>query len=255
MLIGQMVNLLRDGAPLRMCKRAGTVVTLDDLVEAIGVDAARYALARYSLRHQPSTSTSTCGPGRPATTRSSTCSTPTPGSASILRNAADLGLDSADRRLRPRRCSTHEKEGELLRALAEFPRVVAARRRAARAAPGRALPRGHRRRRTTGSTTPAGCCRWATRSRPTCTGPGCCWSPPPARSSANGLAPARRLRPGADVSAMRAHEAGWAHADPARRGPGLAAPARRPQRARRRTCGRRPRTRRRRRADASAAWR
>ena len=47
-LIGQMVNLVRDGQPLRMSKRAGTVLTLDDLVEAIGVDAARYALARYT---------------------------------------------------------------------------------------------------------------------------------------------------------------------------------------------------------------
>ena len=47
-LIGQMVNLLRDGQPLRMSKRAGTVITMDDLVEAIGVDAARYALARYT---------------------------------------------------------------------------------------------------------------------------------------------------------------------------------------------------------------
>ena len=47
-LIGQMVNLLRHGEPLRMSKRAGTVVTIDDIVEAIGVDAARYALARYS---------------------------------------------------------------------------------------------------------------------------------------------------------------------------------------------------------------
>ncbi|MGC7219967.1 arginine--tRNA ligase, partial [Mycobacteroides abscessus subsp. massiliense] len=41
-LIGQMVNLVRDGQPVRMSKRAGTVITLDDLVEAIGVDAARY---------------------------------------------------------------------------------------------------------------------------------------------------------------------------------------------------------------------
>jgi len=48
-LIGQLVNLVRDGQPLRMSKRAGAVVTLDDLVSAIGVDAARYALARYSL--------------------------------------------------------------------------------------------------------------------------------------------------------------------------------------------------------------
>ncbi|MDK8726562.1 arginine--tRNA ligase [Corynebacterium amycolatum] len=48
-LIGQMVNLLRDGKAVRMSKRAGTVVTLDDLVEAIGVDAARYSLIRSSV--------------------------------------------------------------------------------------------------------------------------------------------------------------------------------------------------------------
>ena len=47
-LIGQMVNLVADGQPVRMSKRAGTVITLDDLVDAIGVDAARYALIRYS---------------------------------------------------------------------------------------------------------------------------------------------------------------------------------------------------------------
>ena len=48
-LIGQMVNLVRDGQPVRISKRAGTVITLDDLVDAIGVDAARYALIRSSV--------------------------------------------------------------------------------------------------------------------------------------------------------------------------------------------------------------
>jgi arginyl-tRNA synthetase len=48
-LIGQMVNLVKDGQPVRMSKRAGTVVTLEDLVEAVGTDAARYALARSSV--------------------------------------------------------------------------------------------------------------------------------------------------------------------------------------------------------------
>lgn len=48
-LIGQMVNLVKDGAPVRMSKRAGTIVTLEDLVGAVGVDAARYALARSSM--------------------------------------------------------------------------------------------------------------------------------------------------------------------------------------------------------------
>lgn len=48
-LIGQMVNLVRDGKAVKMSKRAGTVITLDDLVELIGVDAARYALIRSSV--------------------------------------------------------------------------------------------------------------------------------------------------------------------------------------------------------------
>jgi arginyl-tRNA synthetase len=66
-LIGQMVNLVRDGQPVRMSKRAGTVITLDDLVEAIGVDAARL------------TSTSRCGRLRPTKIRSITCNTRTLG--------------------------------------------------------------------------------------------------------------------------------------------------------------------------------
>ena len=48
-LIGQMVNLVRDGEPIRMSKRAGTVISLDDLIDALGVDAARFALIRYSV--------------------------------------------------------------------------------------------------------------------------------------------------------------------------------------------------------------
>ena len=48
-LIGQMVFLVKDGEPVRMSKRAGTVISLDDLMEALGVDAARYSLTRYSV--------------------------------------------------------------------------------------------------------------------------------------------------------------------------------------------------------------
>ena len=48
-LIGQLVNLVKNGQAVRMSKRAGTVVTLNDLVDAVGVDAARYALARSSM--------------------------------------------------------------------------------------------------------------------------------------------------------------------------------------------------------------
>ncbi|WP_028642471.1 arginine--tRNA ligase [Nocardioides sp. URHA0020] len=124
-LIGQMVNLLRDGQPLRMSKRAGTVVTIDDLVEAIGVDAARYALTRYSsdsnidLDLDLWASQSNDNPvyyvqyGHARTCR-------------MMANAADLGmsLSDASTRFDPSLLS-HEKERDLLRALAEFPRVVA----------------------------------------------------------------------------------------------------------------------------------
>ena len=121
-LIGQMVNLLSDGAPLRMSKRAGTVITLDDLVEAIGRDAARYALARYS-------SDSTIDIDLDLWAKASS-DNPVyyvqyahARVSSLLRNGAELGIDhdGADTTL-----LVHEKEGELLRALAGFPRVVAA---------------------------------------------------------------------------------------------------------------------------------
>jgi arginyl-tRNA synthetase len=123
-LIGQMVNLVRDGQPLRMSKRAGTVVTIDDLVEAIGVDAARYALGRFS-------SDSTIDIDLDLWAKQSS-DNPVfyvqyahARLASILRNAGDLGLAPAGDDFDPALLS-HEREGDLLRALAEFPRVVAA---------------------------------------------------------------------------------------------------------------------------------
>ncbi len=122
-LIGQMVNLLKDGRPLRMSKRAGTGITMIDLVEAIGVDAARYALARYTndtsidIDLDLWAKASNDNPvyyvqyGHARTCR-------------MMENAADLGMtlpDDYDPSL-----LTHPRDGELLRALAEFPRVVAA---------------------------------------------------------------------------------------------------------------------------------
>ncbi len=118
-LIGQLVNLLRDGQPLRMSKRAGTVVTIDDLVEAIGVDASRYALARYSSDSMIDidldlwAKQSNDNPVFTVQYAHARVS-------SLLRNAADLGVTAASHP----ELLTHEKEGELLRALAEFPRVV-----------------------------------------------------------------------------------------------------------------------------------
>jgi arginyl-tRNA synthetase len=120
-LIGQLVNLVRDGEPVRMSKRAGNVVSLEDMVDAIGADAGRYALARYSsdspidldldlwARH---TSDNPVYYVQYAHARV----------ASLLRNAADLGLDKGD--LQPELLS-HEREGDLLGALGEYPRVVA----------------------------------------------------------------------------------------------------------------------------------
>ncbi len=126
-LIGQMVNLLDNGKPLRMSKRAGTGITLEDLVEAIGVDAARYALARYTSDTNIDidlalwTKQSSDNPVyyvQYAHARQS----------AILRNAADLGIVPAGQEggaaFDPALLA-HEKEGDLLRALAEFPRVVA----------------------------------------------------------------------------------------------------------------------------------
>jgi arginyl-tRNA synthetase len=123
-LIGQMVKILRDGEELKLSKRAGTIVTLQELVELIGVDALRYTLARY-----PSDS--------PLTLDVAEITRQAPDNpvfyvqyaharvASILRNAADLGLARAGDDFDPGLLG-HPKEGELLRALAEFPRVVAA---------------------------------------------------------------------------------------------------------------------------------
>ncbi len=122
-LIGQMVNLVRDGKPLRMSKRAGTVVTLEDLVDAVGVDAARYALTRSSadssididldlLARQ--TNDNPVFYVQYAHARIS----------SLLRNAGDLGLTVDLDGFRPELLST-DQEGALLGALGEFPRVVA----------------------------------------------------------------------------------------------------------------------------------
>ena len=115
-----------------------------------------------------STSTSTCGPRRPATTRSSTCSTPTRALSRSAQRRRPRDRRSPERRS-TRRCWTHEQEGELLRALGGVPAGRRARRRAARAAPGRALPRGARPSRSTSSTTRAGCCPRATRRSEPCT--------------------------------------------------------------------------------------
>ena len=119
-LIGQMVNLVRNGQPVRMSKRAGTVITLDDLVEAIGVDAARYALIRSSVDTSIdidlelwSSATNENPVYYVQYAHARLCA--------LARNAADLGVtpDTSNLQL-----LTHEKEGTLIRNLGEFPRVL-----------------------------------------------------------------------------------------------------------------------------------
>ncbi|RAU91872.1 arginine--tRNA ligase [Mycolicibacter senuensis] len=119
-LIGQMVNLVRDGQPVKMSKRAGTVITLDDLVEAIGVDAARYSLIRSSVDTPIDidlalwSSASNENPVYYVQYAHARLS-------ALARNAAELGMspDTAHLGL-----LTHDKEGTLIRNLGEFPRVL-----------------------------------------------------------------------------------------------------------------------------------
>ncbi|TDZ94153.1 arginine--tRNA ligase [Mycobacteroides salmoniphilum] len=119
-LIGQMVNLVRDGQPVRMSKRAGTVITLDDLVDAIGVDAARYALIRSSVDTsididlQLWASASSENPVYYVQyAHARLCA--------LARNAAELGLQHSTDHLE---LLTHEKEGALIRGLGEFGRIL-----------------------------------------------------------------------------------------------------------------------------------
>lgn len=122
LLIGQLVNLVKDGEPVRMSKRAGTVVTIDDLVDAVGVDASRYALARSSTDTSidldldllaKATNENPVYYVQYAHART----------VNVGRNAAEAGVrreDGFDASL-----LDHETEAVLLGQLAELPRVVA----------------------------------------------------------------------------------------------------------------------------------
>lgn len=121
-LIGQLVNLVKDGQPVRMSKRAGTVLTIEDLVDAVGVDAARYSLARSSADSTIDLDLDLLASAKNenpvfyvqyAHART----------VNVGRNAADAGVrkeDGFDASL-----LDHESEAVLLGRLAELPRVVA----------------------------------------------------------------------------------------------------------------------------------
>jgi arginyl-tRNA synthetase len=120
-LIGQLVKILRAGEEVKLSKRAGEIVTLEDFVEMAGVDAVRYSLTRY-----PSDS--------PLTLDIEVITRKTNDNpvfyvqyahariASLLRHATELGIERGE--LDPNLLS-HERENNLLGALGEFPRVVA----------------------------------------------------------------------------------------------------------------------------------
>lgn len=121
-MIGQMVNLVRDGQPMRMSKRAGTIVTLEDLVEAVGVDAGRYALVRSSSDSQLDIDLDLLGKktnDNPVFyvqyAHARTCA--------VGRNAEASGV-RREEGFAPELLG-HEAESQLLGVLQEFPRIVA----------------------------------------------------------------------------------------------------------------------------------
>jgi arginyl-tRNA synthetase len=125
-LIGQLVKILRGGEEIRLSKRAGTMVTLQELVEMIGVDSLRYTLSRYpadsplTLDVEEITRQASDNPVFYVQYAHARLS-------AILRNGAELAITPADAGgsgFDPSLLS-HELEGELLRSLADFPRVVA----------------------------------------------------------------------------------------------------------------------------------
>ena len=122
-LIGQLVKITRGGKEVKLSKRAGNIVTLDEFVDEVGVDAARYSLIRYpvdsplTLDLEVITLRSNDNPVFYVQYAHARI-------ASVLRNAAELGIAWQDLNFDGGLLS-HERENELLGALAEFPRVVA----------------------------------------------------------------------------------------------------------------------------------
>ena len=121
-LIGQLVKIIEGGEEVKLSKRAGTIITLEELVEKVGVDAARYTLIRYPVDTpmvmdidilKRNTNENPVYYVQYAHARIT----------AVLRNAADLNI-SVDLSAFDSSQLVHDRENELLGALAEFPRVV-----------------------------------------------------------------------------------------------------------------------------------
>ena len=122
-LIGQMVKIMEGGEEVKLSKRAGTIITLEELVEKVGVDAARYTLIRYPVDTPMVMDVDVL--------RSRTNENPVyyvqyahARICAVLRNATDLGIKYGADLIHPE-LLVHERERELIGALGEFPRVVA----------------------------------------------------------------------------------------------------------------------------------
>lgn len=122
-LIGQLVKITRGGEEVVLSKRTGTIVTLEDLVDEVGVDAARYSLIRYPV-DSPLTLDLDLLIQRSNDNPVFYVQYAHARISSVLRNAGELGIDwrgaSLDAGL-----LDHDREGELLRALGDYPSVVA----------------------------------------------------------------------------------------------------------------------------------
>jgi arginyl-tRNA synthetase len=121
-LIGQLVKIMEGGEEVKLSKRAGTIITLEELVEKVGVDAARYTLIRYPVDTPMVMDIDVL--------RKNTNENPVyyvqyahARIAAVLRNGEELKIPSGLENFDPAQLS-HDRENELLGALAEFPRVV-----------------------------------------------------------------------------------------------------------------------------------
>lgn len=132
LLIGQMVSLTRHGEPVKMSKRAGDFVAFDDLLEAVGVDAARYSLVRSSIDSALELDLDLIG-RQSAENPVYYVQYAHARIASLLRHADDLGIGLPPPAQVDYGLLVQDRESDLLAALADFPRIVAA--AAARRAP------------------------------------------------------------------------------------------------------------------------
>ena len=121
-LIGQLVKMFKNGEEVRLSKRAGNLITLEDLVDEVGVDAARYSLIRYPV-DSPLTLDLDLLVSRTNDNPVYYVQYAHARISSVLRGAAELGIDWRSADFDPSLLS-HEREAALLGAIGEFPRVV-----------------------------------------------------------------------------------------------------------------------------------